>query len=72
MAVNGLKNYLLTFTAKGDLIDFTLSNANRFYLSKGDPLAVKGLKNHLLINPFTAKGDLIDFTLSNANRFYSV
>ena len=48
MAVNELKNYLLTFTAKGNLIDFTLSNANRFYSSKGDPLAVKGLKNHLL------------------------
>ena len=28
------------FTAKGDLIDFTLSNARRYYSSKGDPLAV--------------------------------
>ena len=28
---------------KGDLIDFTLSNARWFYLSKGDPLVVKGL-----------------------------
>ena len=36
------------FTAKGDLIDFTLSNARRFYSSKGDPLEVKGLKNYLL------------------------
>ena len=36
------------FTAKGNLIDFTLSNVNRFYSSKGDPLAVKGLKNYLL------------------------
>ena len=26
-----------------DLIDFTLSNARRFYSSKGDPLGVKGL-----------------------------
>ena len=31
------------FTPKGDLIDFTLSNARQFYSSKGDPLAVKGL-----------------------------
>ena len=31
------------FTTKGDLIDFTLSNARRFYLSKGNPLVVKGL-----------------------------
>ena len=28
---------------KSDLIDFTLSNARQFYLSKGDPLGVKGL-----------------------------
>ena len=27
---------------KSDLIDFTLSNARRFYSSKGDPLGVKG------------------------------
>ena len=32
---------------KSDLIDFTLSDARRFYLSKGDPLGVKGLKNNL-------------------------
>ena len=38
------------FTPKSDLIDFTLtpddftlSNARRFYSSKGDPLGVKGL-----------------------------
>ena len=35
------------FTPKSDFIDFTLSNARRFYLSKGDPLGVKGLKNYL-------------------------
>ena len=29
------------------LIDFTLSNARRFYSSMGNPLAVKGLKNQL-------------------------
>ena len=27
------------FTPKSDIIDFTLSNARRFYLSKGEPLA---------------------------------
>ena len=28
----------------GRLVDFTLSNARRFYSSKGDPLGVEGLK----------------------------
>ena len=32
------------FTPKSDFIDFTLSNARRFYSSKGNPLGVKGLK----------------------------
>ena len=36
------------FTPKSDLIDFTLSNAQPFYLSKGDPLGVKGLVSDLL------------------------
>ena len=31
------------FTPKSNLIDLTLSNAKRFYSSKGDPLGVKGL-----------------------------
>ena len=35
------------FSAKEVLIDFTLSNTRRFYSSKGDPLALKGLKNYL-------------------------
>ena len=35
------------FTPKSDLIDFTLSNARRFYSWKGDPLGVKGLQNYL-------------------------
>ena len=34
---------LKPFKPKSDLIDFTLSNARRFYSSKGDPLGVKGL-----------------------------
>ena len=32
--------------------DFTLSNARRFYSSKGNPLGVKGLTNKLLNLPF--------------------
>ena len=36
-------HYFNPFTSKSDLIDFTLSNARRFYSSKGDPLGVKGL-----------------------------
>ena len=32
---------------KSAFIDFTLSNARRFYLSRGDPLGLKGLKNSL-------------------------
>ena len=59
------------FTPKSDLIDFTLSNARRFYSSKGYPLGVKGLKKTISLNHFTPKSDLIDFTLSNARRFYS-
>ena len=35
------------FTPKSDFIGFTLSNARRFYSSKGDPLGVKELKNYL-------------------------
>ena len=35
------------FTSKSDSIDFTLSNTRWFYLSKGDPLGVKELKNYL-------------------------
>ena len=53
--------YVNSFTPKSDFIDFTLSNARRFYSSKGDPLGVKGLK----------KLPPVDFTLSNARRFYS-
>ena len=34
---------LNAFTAMGDFIDFTLSNARRFYSSKGKNLAAKGL-----------------------------
>ena len=37
-------NMFNPFAPKSDLIDLTLSNARRFYSSKGDPLEVKGLK----------------------------
>ena len=40
------QDYLNALTAVGalmTLIDFTLSNARRFYSSMGNPLAVKGL-----------------------------
>ena len=35
-----------------DTLDFTLSNARRFYSSMGNPLAVKGLKGGIQL-PFT-------------------
>ena len=34
------------FTPKSDLIDFILSNARRFYSSKGGPSGVKGLRKY--------------------------
>ena len=34
------------FNPKSDLIDFTLSSTRQFYLSKGDHLGVKGLRNY--------------------------
>ena len=40
------------FSAKDVLIDFTLSNARRFYSSKGNPLALKGLTTWLLISSY--------------------
>ena len=40
------KKSINPFTPKSDLIDFTLSNARRFYSSKGDPLGVKGLNDN--------------------------
>ena len=63
-------SYLNPFTPKSDFIDFSLSNARRFYSSKGDPLGAKRLKNYLPY-PFTPKSDFIDFSLFNARRFYS-
>ena len=60
------------------LIDFTLSNARRFYSTNGEPLCserVNNVKNYVPINPLTAERMLrapIDFTLSNARRFLFV
>ena len=50
LGVKGLKKTisLNPFTPKSDFIDFTLSNARQFYLSKGDPLGVKGLTSLLI------------------------
>ena len=46
--IKGLKNYLLKSDLKILLCltpeDFTLSNARRFYSSKGDHSGIKGLK----------------------------
>ena len=66
--VNNVENYapISALTAIGALmtvIDFTLSNARRFYLSMGNPLAVKGLLTTSktmspLINALTAVGAL--------------
>ena len=69
------------FTAVGALttpIDFTLSNARRFYSAMGNPLAVQGLTTSKTTSPainnvLTAvrgRTKPIDFTLSNARRFY--
>ena len=44
------------FNAKDVLIDFTLSNARRFYSSKGNPLAVKGLKHLSPLRPCPSLG----------------
>ena len=44
------------FTPKSDLIDFTLSNARRFYSSKGDPLGVKGLSYIAIAEGSTDEG----------------
>ena len=58
--INSLWTSFNPFTPKSEFIDiFTLSNARRFYSSKGDPLGVKGL---------APKSDFIDFT--NTRRFY--
>ena len=56
------------------LIDFTLSNARRFYSTNGEPLCNERV-NNVPINPLTAERVLrapIDFTLSNARRFLLV
>ena len=48
-----LGNHLNPFTPKSDFIDFTLSNARRFYSSKGSPLGVKGLNTKHLSGKIT-------------------
>ena len=60
------------------LIDFTRSNARRFYLSMGNPTGVKGLTTARFTQKLCPRltlslprVPLIDFTRSNARRFYS-
>ena len=65
LGVKGLKKTisLNPFTPKSDLIDFTLSNARRFYSSKGDPLGVKGLKVKKCVKYTNDRtGDVVDST----------
>ena len=71
-----LGSILLTLSLpRMPLIDFTLSNARRFYLSMGNPTGVKGLTTarftqKLVLSPLTLslpRVPLIDFTLSNAS-----
>ena len=56
-----------------DFMDFTLANARRFYLSQGDPLALRELKEKktISLNPLHPKSDFMDITLDNTRRFYS-
>ena len=57
------------------LIDFTLSNARRFYSSMGNPSDTERLTTpNVPINASVSVSTLmtlIDFTLSNARQFYS-
>ena len=72
-------NPLTALGALMTLIEFTLSNARRFYsIGNGEPLdseTVNNVKNYVPTNALTAVDALMtlrDFTLSNARRFYSI
>ena len=52
-----VQNLINPLHPKSDL-DFTLSNARQFYLSKGDPLGLKGLKKTISFNPLRPKSNL--------------
>ena len=52
------------------LLDFTLSNARRFYSSMGKPSDTEGLTTPKPSVSVSALMTLLDFTLSNARRFY--
>ena len=61
----------------GTFLDFTLSNARRFYSSMGNPLDRKGLPTSLSkMSPFLTLscpiGTFVDFTLSNARQILLV
>ena len=53
----------------GDFIDFTLSNARRFYSSKGENLAAKGLTSgsaiEIQLNASGVKGKLFHFGVAS-------
>ena len=66
----------MSVSALMTLIDFTLSNARRFYSSMGNPSDTEGLTTPktVPINPPVSVSALMrlrDFSLSNARRFYS-
>ena len=52
------------------LIDFTLSNARRFYSSTGNPLGLKGLLEDRCTNDVTVK--FFIFLLHKTNRLHVV
>jgi len=61
-------NALTAVGALVTLIDFTLSNARRFYSSVGNPLAVKGLNDiRLTRNVFGADGKILTYCLLNVD-----
>ena len=57
------------FTPKSDFIDFTLSNARRFYSSKGGPLGEKGLKTIMTWSSSQLLSADWRFHRSNSERF---
>ena len=64
-------NALTAVGALMTLLDFTLSNVRRFYLSMGNPLAVKGLRNvHKFIFGQKKKNNSLVGLPSFAESFY--
>ena len=57
------------FSAKDVLRDFTLSNAGRFYSSKGNPLALKGLTFPYTISDRNTSFKSIQYCTQRAKTF---